>query len=311
MRKTSCLFFFVFMSAILLHCQIRAESNQREEMGPDVRRPILAGTWYPADRIKLHETIQDVLDSVNPARPTGKITAVIVPHAGYMYSGRVAAHAYKLIAHEDFNRVIMIGPSHRYGFKGISVNLQSGYQTPLGTVKVDEVLARKLIAAGPDIKWIPRAHALEHSLEIQLPFLQTVLKDFKIIPIIMGQQDLRTCAELASILAKVIERPDRTLLLASTDLSHFHNYGRAMKLDAVFTEYVKTNDPQGLSRALASGQCEACGGGPAVTVMMTANHLKAARAVILEYANSGDVTGDKQRVVGYLSAALIRIKEDK
>jgi len=236
----------------------------------------------------------------------GDLKAVIVPHAGHIYSGQVAAHAYRLLKTMDINRVIMIGPSHRVGFRGVSVNLQSGYRTPLGVVHVDQVLARKIIDTSDKIRYIPEAHAREHSLEIQLPFLQTVLDDFRIVPIVMGEQDFRTCSELASSLVEVMDNMEKTLILASSDLSHFHNYDRARELDKEFIGHVKKLDPEGLAGSLSLGTCEACGGGPVITVMLAAKAVGVDRVEILNYANSGDVTGDKSRVVGYLSAALIR-----
>jgi AmmeMemoRadiSam system protein B len=223
-----------------------------------------------------------------------------------MYSGQVAAHAYQLLQDRDFKRVIMIGPSHRVGFRGASVNMQSGYKTPLGIVPVDRDLGKRILNGDDFLQGVPRAHASEHSLEIQLPFLQTVLKDFQIVPILMGDQDLKTCAHLARSLARVMTNMDRILLLASTDLSHFHRYERAKELDLKFIKHVREFDPKGLADSLSSGKCEACGRGPAITVMLAAQALGSNRAVILNYANSGDVTGDHGRVVGYLSAALIR-----
>lgn len=302
---------FGFLLALVSCFPARAGTVAADDNPADIRHSIFAGTWYPAEKNLLQKSIREYLADAAPAKPGGTVTAVIVPHAGHIYSGRVAAQAYKLIENEPYDRVIMIGPSHRFGFKGVSVNLQSGYRTPLGTVPVDKALARKIIDAGPHIIWVPRAHAYEHSLEVQIPFLQTVLRNFKIIPIVMGEQDLRTCTELADALTKVIGGSGRTLLLASTDLSHFHEYSQATKLDSVFIDYVKANDPRGLAGALASGKCEACGGGPVITVMITAYNLKADRTIILKHADSGDVTGDRTRVVGYLSAALVRTKENE
>lgn len=307
MSKNTFLSLFGSLLAIFFCNPNKAQSTDTNSF-TDIRNPIIAGTWYPGDKKTLQRSIHDYLDSVNPPRPEGAIKAIIVPHAGHRYSGRVAAHAYKLIKNESVNRVIMIGPSHRFGFRGVSVNLQSGYRTPLGTVLVDKAWGKKIIDTSPNIKWVPQAHAYEHSLEIQLPFLQTVLKDFKIIPIIMGQQDLQTCTELTDSLTRVINQSERTILLASTDLSHFHDYKKALELDSTFTGYVKSNDPSGLAKAFSTGKCEACGGGPVITVMLTAHNLKADRTAVLSYANSGDVTGDHSRVVGYFSAVLIRTK---
>ncbi len=228
-----------------------------------------------------------------------------MPHAGYRYSGGVAAHAYKLLETRQFKRIILLGPSHRMSFMGVSVNLQSGYETPLGTVSVDQETAGKLLAAGDNIRWIKQAHAQEHSLEIQLPFLQTVLHDFKIVPILMGQQDLDTCLKLSQTLVQVMGDKD-TLLLASSDLSHFHTYSQANVMDQRFIRHIKRFEPEALAKDLGSGMCEACGRGPVLTALLAAKTLGADRSVVLNYANSGDVTGDHSRVVGYLSSALVK-----
>jgi AmmeMemoRadiSam system protein B len=259
----------------------------------------LAGSWYPGNKDALTKRIEGYLSKVKAGSLEGELKAIIVPH-------QVAAHAYQLLQDRDFKRVIMIGPSHRVGFRGASVNMQSGYKTPLGIVPVDRDLGKRILNGDDFLQGVPRAHASEHSLEIQLPFLQTVLKDFQIVPILMGDQDLKTCAHLARSLARVMTNMDRILLLASTDLSHFHRYERAKELDLKFIKHVREFDPKGLADSLSSGKCEACGRGPAITVMLAAQALGSNRAVILNYANSGDVTGDHGRVVGYLSAALIR-----
>jgi AmmeMemoRadiSam system protein B len=278
-----------------------------------IRHSILSGTWYPADPDRLSRVINGFLSNAQKRRLAGELKAVIVPHAGYRYSGQVAAHSYRLIQGKSLKRVVLIGPSHRLAFRGVSVNMQGGYQTPLGVASVDMDFGKKLIDAHPNIQWFPKAHAQEHSLEIQIPFLQTVLDDFSIVPILMGQQDYKTCQELSTTLARIIGHDQETLILASTDLSHFHHDKKARELDNQFIQHVRSFNPKALNTALASRQCEACGGGPTVTVMLAAKALNADRSVILNYANSGDVTGDGSRVVGYLSAAIIdaHSKKDK
>jgi len=271
----------------------------------DVRTSILAGTWYPGTPDALTKTVQGYLSEARAPSPDGALKAIIVPHAGYRYSGGVAAHAYRLLQGSRFTRIILIGPSHRVAFRGVSVNLLSAYETPLGMVPVDQETGRKLLDTGPNIRWLRKAHASEHSLEIQLPFLQTVLRDFQIVPIVMGDQDIKTCSDLANTLIQVLGNSPETLLLASTDLSHFHNYNQAKALDLKFIEHVQRFDPEGLLKDLLSGKCEACGAGPVITTLLTARKLGADQAVILKYANSGDVTGDHSRVVGYMSAALV------
>lgn len=299
------LIFFVF-SALWL---FPAQSGGQEKAflrGEQIRASILAGTWYPGSRESLTETIQELSAKLDPPRLDGALKAIIVPHAGYRYSGRVAAHAYQLLKGKPFKRVILIGPSHRVRFDGVSVNLQAGYETPLGIVPVDQVLAGQILKANPNIRWRREAHAREHSLEIQLPFLQTFLGKFQIVPIVMGRQDLETCSSLSKTLAQVLGNADDTLLLASSDLSHYHPYNRAKALDLQFIKRVQMFDPHGLAKDLSMGMCEGCGGGPVITVLMAAKEMGARRAVILNHANSGDVTGDHSRVVGYLSAALVK-----
>jgi AmmeMemoRadiSam system protein B len=302
-------FFGLIIMAILLFisagtAQCKGEPQDKE----DIRESILAGAWYPGDKQALAKAIEEYLKEADAKAPKGDLKAIIVPHAGHVYSGPVAAHAYGLLRGKDIRRVIMIGPSHRVAFRGVSVNVQSGYETPLGIVPVDQELAKKIIGADPLIRHLPRAHASEHALEIQLPFLQSVLNDFQIVPIIMGEQDYKTCSRLAEVLHDVVGDVDKTLLLASTDLSHYHSDKQARALDSEFINQVRDFSPKGLFKALSSGRCEACGGGPAITVMLTAQAWGANRSQILHYGNSGDVTGDGSEVVGYVAAALFEEK---
>lgn len=276
----------------------------------DVRPPILAGTWYPGDRVELKETILHFLSKADLPPVVGELKAVIVPHAGYMYSGQVAACAYRLLQERRFKRVILVGPSHRMPFRGVSVNLQSGYKTPLGVVPVDRLTGQRILDQAPFASWVKEAHAMEHSLEIQLPFLQVALSRFQIVPILMGQQNYEMCLKLAKLLVDLVRGEKETLLLASCDLSHFHSYEEAKALDHQFIHHVRTLDPEGLDKDLSSGKCEACGGGPVKAIMIASQGLGADRAFILNYANSGDVTGDRRRVVGYLSAAFTSSKRN-
>ena len=271
-----------------------------------MRNPVLAGTWYPGNPEVLRQTITDYLSKANPPVPEGKVVTIIVPHAGYIYSGQVAAYSYKLLQRTAPKIVFLIGPSHRVGFRGFSVSQYSGYKTPLGVAPVDQDVAKKLLSINPQMKWVPQADDQEHSLEIQVPFLQTVLKDFHIVPIIMGDQDLETCTLLAKSLIQVLPDREDAVILASTDLSHFHTDQQARALDGEFIRHVREFSPEALAKAVASGSCEACGAGPTIAAMLAARELGANRSVILNYANSGDVTGDRRQVVGYLSAALVK-----
>ena len=278
-----------------------------QDGAPEETRPsILAGSWYPGSPDALEKSVERFLSGPAVPPPAGTLKAIVVPHAGHRYSGAIAARAYGLLRGTGFTRVVVVGPSHRVGFAGVSVNLMKGYRTPLGTVPVDLAAARRLMAASPLIRWVRDAHEQEHSIEIQLPFLQTVLPEgFHLVPVIMGSQDMRTCAVLADALAGVVGDDPHTLIVASSDLSHFHSYEKAGELDRRFVAMLAENRPEDLARALAGGDCEACGGGPVISVMLAARRLGADRVAVLGYANSGDVTGDRRRVVGYCSAALL------
>jgi AmmeMemoRadiSam system protein B/AmmeMemoRadiSam system protein A len=279
-----------------------------------IRESVIAGTWYPGDPESLKKTIKTYLDAV--PEPEGHApfaappTALIVPHAGYRYSGQVAAHAYKRIRNAAFDTVFIVAPSHRVRFSGVSIYGGAGYRTPLGVVPVDRETAAALMEGDDRIRYVPEAHAQEHALEIQLPFLQVVLGDFKLVPLVMGDQRLDVCRWLARKLASHAKGRS-ALIVASTDLSHYHSYEAAKKRDKIVLDRVAAFDPEGLNRRLASGACEACGGGPMVTAMLAARHLGADRARVLHYANSGDVTGDRDQVVGYMAAGFWKAGGEK
>jgi len=273
--------------------------------GKNVRESVIAGSWYPGDPARLTKDIKGYLKRVLVHKIEGDLTALISPHAGYLYSGQVAAHAYKLLEGKEYDIVVIVAPSHRAYFKGASVYPRGGYRTPLGIVPIAEEVTEALMNKSTLIDAIPKAHAQEHSLEIQLPFLQVVLGEFRLVPIVMGDQDFPTCKEVSTAIADAIKGKN-ALLIASTDLSHFHPYENAMTLDQVVLDHVNAFDPEGLSKALKKGQCEACGGGPVVAVMLAAQALGADKSEVLNYANSGDVTGDHSSVVGYMAAALYK-----
>jgi AmmeMemoRadiSam system protein B/AmmeMemoRadiSam system protein A len=270
-----------------------------------VRRPVVAGAFYPGEADALASLIDRMLDDAGTNELDGDVMALVAPHAGYMYSGAVAAHAYAAVAGRRYDTVIVVAPSHRVAFRGASVFDGGSYETPLGGVPVDRATVATLREKG--LVFDPRAHAQEHSLEVQVPFLQRALSSFEIVAIVMGEQSEAAVRTLAGSLADAVrERPGRRfLLVASTDLSHYHDQRTANVLDGVAVEAVDAFDPEGLLSALASGECEACGGGPTAAVLMAARSLGADRAEVLRYATSGDVTGDMSQVVGYMAAAVL------
>ena len=276
-----------------------------------IRESAIAGTWYPGDPQVLRQWIDEFLKKATVPPLEGNIIGIIAPHAGYMYSGQVAGYAYRVLKGRKFSRVVVVAPSHYAYFNGVSIYPKGSFRTPLGLVEVDEEMCEKFLKASPLIKDLPQAHVREHSLEIQLPFLQVVLGDFKLIPLVVGEQDELTIKELGRVISEVIRpQKDEVLLVGSTDLSHFYPYNRARELDGIIIDYVRSFDPEGLLRELRSGRCEACGGGPMVSVMMASKELGANRSLVLKYANSGDVTGDKTSVVGYLAAVFYEEKGD-
>ncbi len=269
-----------------------------------VRKSVIAGSWYPGDPASLRREIVRYINSVKLPEVTGRLIGLIAPHAGYMYSGKVAAYAYKLLERYKFNRVVVIAPSHQVYFQGVSVYTKGGYETPFGVVPLDEEIAFALLEASPVIQDFVEPHLPEHSLEIQLPFLQYMLdNNFKLTPIMMGVQSYNTCVELAKALSKVCKGKN-VLLVASSDLSHYHSDREAKILDGRVLQRIESFDPDGLYEDLQNGKCEACGGGPMIALMLASKELGATRGKVLKYATSGDVTGDKSAVVGYMAAAF-------
>lgn len=274
-------------------------------MDTDIRKSVIAGSWYPGNPAILRTDIERFFHRVTDQDIDGEVVGLIVPHAGYVYSGQVAAYAYKKIRGKAFDAVIVIGPSHRTHFNGVSVYNKGGYETPLGVVPVDVSLANRIMSQSGTIAYIPAAHLHEHSIEIQLPFLQVALGEFRFVPFVMGDQSRQACEIMAeSIIAAVGKQ--KVLVVGSSDLSHFHSYDKATKLDHVAISHVVKMDGQGLLRDLGNNVCEACGGGPMVAAMMVSQKLGAETAAMLKYANSGDVAGDKKSVVGYASAVFYK-----
>jgi AmmeMemoRadiSam system protein B/AmmeMemoRadiSam system protein A len=276
---------------------------------PIVRPPAVAGQFYPGDAATLGRDVERFLEQADRRMLPGRVVGLIAPHAGYVYSGAVAGHAYRLLERGEFEVVVVVAPSHRVPFSGGSVFLGDAYQTPLGQIPIDTELSGRLADATPLVSYRPEAHRQEHSLEVQLPFLQKALGDFLLVAIVMGRNDAAQCGTIADAIASVVgER--RALLVASTDLSHYHPQTQAVALDEVIRRHVEQYDPEGLLRAVEEGTCEACGAIPMATVMMACRRLGATGAAVLKYATSGDVMGDRSAVVGYMAAALYAEVDD-
>jgi AmmeMemoRadiSam system protein B/AmmeMemoRadiSam system protein A len=284
----------------------------------EIREPALAGSWYPGDPDILSRDVKRYLENAKKEKVEGKIVALVSPHAGYLYSGQVAAYAYKLVEGMAFDSVILVGPSHRYPLRGASLWAQGGFRSPLGVVPVDAELSKKMMDKWKEIRFIPQAHHQENSLELQIPFLQAALKPFKLVPIALEPDwSWETCQSLASAIAETVKGKN-VLLIASTDLSHFHTYKTAVDLDRIVLNRIERFDAEGLNRDLKNNRAEACGGGPVVTIMLAARALGANKGQVLKYLNSGDVTGDRSRVVGYAAGVFYqsagggkKMKEEK
>lgn len=276
--------------------------------GQRIRESVIAGSWYPGDPEVLKKDIAKFLEQAEVAPLRDRLVGLVAPHAGYIYSGGVAAHAYKLLLDQPYDRVLVLAPSHRAFFQGASVYKPGPYRTPLGVVPLDAELIDSLCRRPISIDYVPQAHEQEHSLEIQLPFLQVALGQFSLTPIVMGEHSRDQVQQLAKAIAESC-RDKNVLLVASSDLSHFHSYDEAKRLDRKVLERVAGFDAQGLAQDFEQRQCEACGAGPIVTVMLAARLLGANQAQMLHYANSGDVTGDMRGVVGYMSAAFYQKAE--
>ncbi len=270
-----------------------------------LRKSVIAGSWYPGNPSVLRRDIESYFNSIPELKLKGEVVGLISPHAGYIYSGKIAANAYNLIREEKYDAIIVVGPSHRVAFHGVSVFSRGGFETPLGIVPVTEELVEKIKQLNSRIADIPQAHLQEHSVEIQLPFLQIALGDFSFVPLVMGDQDANTCQELAYAIYQATHGK-KILIVGSSDLSHFYNYNAAKKMDAVALEYLKNGDAAGLLRSLENGEVEACGGGPMAVAILVSHMMKADKAHLLKYANSGDVTGDKSSVVGYAAAVYCK-----
>jgi hypothetical protein len=265
-----------------------------------IRTCTACGTFYPADPAELAGTIDLLLKDV-PRDGTGSIRGIIAPHAGYIYSGPTAALAYGRIAGSVYESVVVVSPSHRELFEGVSVYDGDGYATPLGVVRVDRLLRESLLRVCPFVHSSTAGHGAEHAVEVHLPFLQRALGDFPFLPLVIGHQTPEVCFVLGEALAGIL-RGRSVLLVASTDLSHFYTAEVAHRLDAVVIDDLGKFDERALMDHLEGGVAEACGGGPTVAVMTALKLLGSSRIDVVRYATSGDITGDQRSVVGYVGA---------
>ncbi len=309
----AALFIVIAILAIAALQHVRAADPQ------NVRQAAVAGGFYPADPKTLTAMIDDMLAHAASSQPpiNDPILAVVAPHAGYQFSGPVAAYTYAALKGRKFSRVVVIAPSHYVGFDFTSVYEGDAYATPLGVVPIDKEFAKQLVQMSPTIRFSSQGHTptkegAEHALEVELPWLQLVLGDFKLVPVVMGDQSYESSRALGVALAKLIQGNDeKTLIVASSDLSHYHPYDEAVKIDHKTLNALQAWDYFSMSRNFEARVWEACGGAPIVAAMIAAERMGGNQALVLKYANSGDITGDHARVVGYSADVFLKTQSGK
>ncbi len=271
-----------------------------------VRAPVVAGAFYPAGKRELGALVDSYLVRATPPKVPGEPVALVLPHAGYVYSGQVAAYGYKAIEGRKYDAVVIMCDSHSGRFDGVAVFPRGEWRTPLGDVAVDAELAARLVAASPRIRSSESAFSEDHTIEVQLPFLQKVLRNFRIVPVLFGNSG----GDDYEVLARAIldgAKGKNVLVIASSDLSHYPSYGDAKAVDARTVAGIQSGEVKQFDEAIAGSAAKgyrnlltcACGADGVKTAMLIAKGWKADRAVLLDAANSGDVSGDKGRVVGY------------
>ncbi len=318
--------------AALCGCEQPQPSEERTPQpaaaaAENVREPAVAGPrgFYPSDPDELRGYVEEQLAQAGKPELPGRVVALIAPHAGYVYSGSIAAAAFATVVGAEFETVIAVGPSHRVPVDGAALTDASAWRTPLGEVAIDTEMCAALEAASERIHVSALAHRHEHCLEVEVPFLQVALKEFKLVPLVMTDFSGENCTALAQAIVAVVEerlaarsgaeggKAGSVLLVASTDMSHYPVYEEANRADKAMLEAIETFEPSKVrekdGELLAAGveelHCTLCGLGPVLAVMEAARELGADTVKTIKYANSGDVpVGDRGRCVGYCAVAL-------
>lgn len=279
-----------------------------------VKQSEFAGQFYPAQKEELSGMINNFLAKAAPDPASGEVFMLISPHAGYGFSGQTAAFGYKLIQNKSYKTVILLGASHQKLFAGAAVYAQGAFETSLGVLKIDDEFTDQLIGKDADIFADETAFSNEHSVEVQLPFLQNVLKDFKIVPLVVGDSSLETCKKIAFLLKESIGQRKDVLLVVSTDLYHGYDFQEADRVDALTLNFIKCLDYEGLYYALRDEKAQACGGFALVSALILAKEMGYNKIELLNHTNSAIVTGNKIKgewTVGYASFAIENPKGEK
>lgn len=264
-----------------------------------MRQPVVSGSFYPSDLVELKVMVERFLSC-----ETVKVNAraVIVPHAGYIYSGAVAGEVFARVNIPE--NIILLGPNHHGAGADIAVSAAEAWNTPLGDVQVDETLKHELLRQLPDLREDESSHRHEHSLEVMLPFLQCCQPKCRIVPISLGRLSYPECVELSSGISSVLKSRDDTLILASTDMNHFSTAAVSERLDALATDAMTAFDPEELYRVVTENNISMCGVLPVVTALLATRSLGAGGCQLIRYAHSGLVNGDNSRVVGYAGLVI-------
>jgi AmmeMemoRadiSam system protein B len=275
----------------------------------DIRPSPIAGTWYSGDAETLRRQIGEYIHQADLPKLEGEVVAVVAPHAGYAYSGPTAGYAFRSVLGNTYDLVAVISPIHRYHAGTLLTSAHQAYQTPLGLVPIDQEALQALnqiLEANIGETLTPISNDSEHSLEIELPFLQYALEgDFKLLPVMVSTGELATVQELGKGLTEVL-RSRNALLVASTDLSHFHAEKAANELDQEMLKHIAALSPEGMVKAQQTGKGEACGIMAVIAVMEAAQALGATSAQVLHHSTSGQTSGDYHQVVGYGAAAFLK-----
>lgn len=282
-----------------------------------IRRPAVAGMFYPGDANSLKQMIQQYLDRAKTAEVQGDIVGIWVPHAGYVYSGQVAANAYQTVRDRQYDAIIVVAPSHHVYLNGASIGDWNAYETPLGLVKIDQRLAQSIRNASSFIQCRDEVHQQEHAVEVQLPFIQMLFPGVPVVPMVAGQLNIEQSQSIAQAIA-LASAGKHVLLIASSDMSHYPDYDQACRVDHEMLSAVETmnidkilqKDNQLMMERIPELACTLCGIDALAIVISACKILGADGVRILPYMNSGDITGDHSRVVGY-GAAVFTTKESK
>ncbi|MDD4982284.1 MAG: AmmeMemoRadiSam system protein B [Candidatus Omnitrophica bacterium] len=304
MKKKLIVFWVVLFAAVLL---------LNYSFAGNIKEPSAAGTFYPDNPKELSKMVDSLISGANPQKSDTDAFILIVPHAGYGFSGQAVAAAYKLLKPKKYKTVIIIGTGHHYGFSGVSVYPQGQFITPLGSVEVDKEFARKLLDQDKDIYFQPLAFEKEHSVEVQLPFLQRSLKGFKIVPIVTGDCTLSTCNKLALLLKSAIAGRNDVLIVVSTDLYHGYDFEEAERMDSLTISFINNMDAEVLYYGLRDGKLQMCGGFGVVSAINLARYLGYDKPSLIDYTHSSRVTGKMIKgiwTVGYASIVIDSKRED-